>query len=425
MADYTLSQLDAITTPADTDLLHVRNASGIDKKITVGNFNKPVTDVVNVIKKGFIDVTLTEWSQSNQTKPQVAAGSVFEQNGSIVEVSSNQTIDSSVVADYIPSTVYLVYNNTNQTYAFTKTSPTWDSTKNGWYVGSYRCLNVQMRFNGSVLYPSYLGKKRFAENTKWGNRIFVTPKGVELTFGIPDMSIFRAATQYNASNYTARGGCISDNSWYATTLRNIYLFWGVVASTYYYYNPAIVGAGTAGASGGTNPAGMYSYTVRRPYDFTGNTNSIWSTDDTNNLLVSTGGSIASPAGGPRGITSDGTNLIVSDVNNNIYVMTGITTTILRTLTPVGLTGVLDIEYRDGFIYCCNNTQYIYVVDYITGEVVAILDTNWASIVGVTFAGDHLVVWQGTRDVRVFGRDANIYDTTTYPNNTSFVPPVGP
>lgn len=46
-----ISDLDAITTPSDADLVHVRNAAGLDKKITYANFQKPITDQLNVISR--------------------------------------------------------------------------------------------------------------------------------------------------------------------------------------------------------------------------------------------------------------------------------------------------------------------------------------------------------------------------------------
>lgn len=65
MADYTLNDLNAITAPAQDDILHIRNTSGLDKKITVANFLLAL-EPVGVIKMYdgalWVDnVTIPKW----------------------------------------------------------------------------------------------------------------------------------------------------------------------------------------------------------------------------------------------------------------------------------------------------------------------------------------------------------------------------
>lgn len=70
-----ISDLDAITTPASTDIAHVRNASGLDKKITYDNFQAPIAGAgrtTETIKQNADDIAANAANLDEATKPYIS-----------------------------------------------------------------------------------------------------------------------------------------------------------------------------------------------------------------------------------------------------------------------------------------------------------------------------------------------------------------
>ena len=110
----------------------------------VNSYGAANTDIVNVQttvdsqRLGYHQVSLTEWGTT--TVPAIAAGSVFENNGALWEITTNTALTGS------PSDgkVFIYFDSDTPQFVMTNTAPTWSASKQGWYgtggTANYRYL---------------------------------------------------------------------------------------------------------------------------------------------------------------------------------------------------------------------------------------------------------------------------------------------
>lgn len=100
--------------------------------------------------KGYDGVSLTEWAAGNTTRPEIAAGSVIEIDGSPFYYATDETIvDGGGLIDgwcYIKHVV----SGSNVTPTLVNTFGTWDTAKQGFYDGNDRFSLFAMYRSGAI-----------------------------------------------------------------------------------------------------------------------------------------------------------------------------------------------------------------------------------------------------------------------------------
>ncbi len=128
----------------------------------VGDVNlTAMMETLNITYKGKSEVTLSNYD--NDTAPDVKVGSVFDCNGSIFEVTSNDETPSGYSGIANDTMFYLIYSAGLNEFIYTATAPTWSDSKQGWYDGNNRYFFSMYKDSGGTL---YYGKKDFV-NEPW------------------------------------------------------------------------------------------------------------------------------------------------------------------------------------------------------------------------------------------------------------------
>ena len=100
--------------------------------------------------KGYDGVSLTEWAAGNTTRPEVAAGSVIEIDGSPFYYASDETIvDEAGLTDGWCYVKHVVSGDA-VTPTLTNTFGTWDTAKQGFYDGTDRYSLFAMYRSGAI-----------------------------------------------------------------------------------------------------------------------------------------------------------------------------------------------------------------------------------------------------------------------------------
>jgi len=136
-----LSELDATTVIAATDIFHLRTSGGVDKKITGTNFGNSF-----FIPKAFralLQVQLTEYTSLVQ--PGIAAGGVVEINGSVYINPSEVAITGATVNDTWYD-ILLTPSGSSFTASFiARGTGVWSDSKQGLYSGNNRVVACAYR----------------------------------------------------------------------------------------------------------------------------------------------------------------------------------------------------------------------------------------------------------------------------------------
>lgn len=124
--------------------------------------------------RGYNAITLTNWDLST-TKPQIAAGSVIEINGSTYDITTATDISTSAAT---AGTVYVYFDDGTPEFKFLDIAPTWSATLNGWYNSGDRFTGHQMEWNGA---STYTLKATSIGNAKNSNNLLTTPDGISMS----------------------------------------------------------------------------------------------------------------------------------------------------------------------------------------------------------------------------------------------------
>ncbi len=157
-------------------------------------------------RKSVHDVSLTEWDTT--TEPEVAAGSVFNNNGALYQVNTDTSISGSPTGK-----TYIIFDPDALTFSFTNTDPTWADDKQGFYgtagTENHRYLLFAMDVDGSTY-----DNKRFFPNRTDGNDILQ-----EKVVDIGDWDMY-AAVSGSLSVSIAHGLTTSDIRSISSFIRN-------------------------------------------------------------------------------------------------------------------------------------------------------------------------------------------------------------
>ena len=121
-----------------------------------------VTETVDVQRRGYEEITLTEFDQlPGTTVPEVVVGSTIDINGTLYELQAANASISGTITTYPKGNIPLsfvgdagspIQNRTSPNYivmdttganpvpTWTTTAPAWDAAKGGWYSGSDKYL---------------------------------------------------------------------------------------------------------------------------------------------------------------------------------------------------------------------------------------------------------------------------------------------
>ena len=101
--------------------------------------------------KGKADITISEYATT--AAPDVKAKSVFENNGTLTEVTTDITPTGySGISN--STTFYLYYDESAEAFVYLETVPTWSDVLQGWYNGNDRALFSMYKDSTGLLYQS-------------------------------------------------------------------------------------------------------------------------------------------------------------------------------------------------------------------------------------------------------------------------------
>lgn len=158
----------------------------------------------NKVYKTQADITLTNFATTGV--PQVQAGTIFANNGTLFEVDANAAINDSGVAN---GWVYVKYSVGNARFEYTVGAPTWSDDKQGYYSGNdryffkmYKVGAAEFRYKVKFKRDYDLGRpfetgiyRAYSAQTE--NTIFD-----DLTYLIPNANDMEAATGWYLSGGT-------------------------------------------------------------------------------------------------------------------------------------------------------------------------------------------------------------------------------
>ena len=125
----------------------------------VGDVNlTAIMDTLQGLRQGHFQASLTEMDTT--TIPKIAAGSIFDLNGSLVYVDADETIGGTP-ADGV-TYIKAIYSSSAVSFEWTATAPTFSTSKNGWYGTSAssghryiaKMIKSSSAYTGKLLYDS-------------------------------------------------------------------------------------------------------------------------------------------------------------------------------------------------------------------------------------------------------------------------------
>lgn len=125
----------------------------------IGDVNlSAIMDTLQGLKQGHFQASLTEMDTT--TIPKIAAGSIFDLNGSFVYIDADETIGGTPVDGV--TYVKAIYSSGAVSFEWTATAPTFATDKNGWYgTGASsghryiaKMIKASSSYTGKLLYDS-------------------------------------------------------------------------------------------------------------------------------------------------------------------------------------------------------------------------------------------------------------------------------
>ena len=118
-----------------------------------------VVDLINSYR-GKSDITISNYD--NDSAPVVKAGSVFDNNGILINVTSDAT-PTGYSGISVSTTFYLYWDESAGVFIYSATAPTWSDDLQGWYNGDDRALFFMYKDALGTLYASKQVLKRPGE----------------------------------------------------------------------------------------------------------------------------------------------------------------------------------------------------------------------------------------------------------------------
>ena len=109
-------------------------------------------ETLNKAYKGKADISLSNFN--NDLEPVVKIGSVFDNDGAIFLIETDDETPSDYGTINNNTMFYLVFNSDIESFFYTETSPIWEDSKQGWYESgqNFRYLFSLFKNDGGTLY---------------------------------------------------------------------------------------------------------------------------------------------------------------------------------------------------------------------------------------------------------------------------------
>ena len=134
------------------------------RQINTANYDYAMMlEVINKSYKGKADITISEYDTT--AAPSVQIGSVWEDNGAIFILETDDMTPTGYAGISSSTTFYLYYDESAEVFIYSETAPTWSDALQGWYNGNGndRAFFSMYKDSGDMLYE---GKSKLEqENT--------------------------------------------------------------------------------------------------------------------------------------------------------------------------------------------------------------------------------------------------------------------
>ncbi len=107
---------------------------------------------INASYKGKADITISEYDTT--AAPDVLIGSVFDDNGAILQVDTADETPTGYAGISVSTTFYLYYDEDPGAFIYSETVPTWSDDLQGWYNANDRAFFSMYKDSGGTLYEN-------------------------------------------------------------------------------------------------------------------------------------------------------------------------------------------------------------------------------------------------------------------------------
>ena len=131
------------------------------RQINTANYDYAMMlEVINKSYKGKADITISEYDTT--AAPSVQIGSVWEDNGAIFILETDDMTPTGYAGISSSTTFYLYYDESAEVFIYSETAPTWSDALQGWYNGNDRAFFSMGKDAGDTLYEN---KVRLVDST--------------------------------------------------------------------------------------------------------------------------------------------------------------------------------------------------------------------------------------------------------------------
>ena len=123
------------------------------RQINTANYDYAMMlEVINKSYKGKADITISEYDTT--AAPSVQIGSVWEDNGAIFILETDDMTPTGYAGISSSTTFYLYYDESAEVFIYSETAPTWSDALQGWYNGNGndRAFFSMYKDSGDMLY---------------------------------------------------------------------------------------------------------------------------------------------------------------------------------------------------------------------------------------------------------------------------------
>jgi len=124
--------------------------SDYDRLLDNTQYNK--TELAKA-SKGKAEITISNYD--NSSSPVIQAGSIFDNNGVLIDVISNATPNvAGYTAVSVSTAFYIYWDESGGVFIYSAAAPTWSDILQGWYNGNDRAFFSMYKDSGGTLYEA-------------------------------------------------------------------------------------------------------------------------------------------------------------------------------------------------------------------------------------------------------------------------------
>ena len=210
-------------------------------------------EVINKSYKGKADITISEYDTT--AAPSVQIGSVWEDNGAIFILETDDMTPTGYAGISSSTTFYLYYDESAEVFIYSETAPTWSDALQGWYNGNDRAFFKMYKDASGNLYENKskleqentirpvvvdygdIGTIIIAASTDWSISTQYLPNTT-----VTGASLYRGGYVGNSGsiNAQANSGTVSTDDYVTLSLTGT---WRLLTRVYRYSNSTIYPVG--------------------------------------------------------------------------------------------------------------------------------------------------------------------------------------